>query len=423
MKEVRIKCTGEQSGIITLLCSKSYAHRYIIAAALSSYGGIIRNITHSKDIDATIDCLENLGADIVCYEDIVEVKSSVKFNNAELNCNESASTLRFLIPVSIIKNNKVKFTGSETLMHRPLDVYTDMFEKNGILYNQNGCFKVSGGLKSGTFEIDGSISSQFITGLMFSLPLLDGDSEIVIKNKLESAPYIDITIEVLKDFGIEIENRNYKKFVIKGNQKYSGSDFSVQGDYSNGAFFIASGILNGKIGLKGLRENSLQGDKAFIDYCKELGGKIYRKGDVLWAEKSDLHYNGEFDMSQCPDIVPILALVCCANKGKVILKNTSRLKIKECDRGIATETMLNILGGMVENHDNYIKISGTGYLDGGRVNSFNDHRMAMTAAVAAMISKNDIILEDPMSVEKSYPAFYDDFYKTGGVEYEWSMGK
>ena len=423
MKEVRIKRTGEQSGIITLPCSKSYAHRYIIAAALSEKGGVVRNITRSKDIDATIGCLISLGADIEINDDIVNVKSGVKFNNAELNCNESASTLRFLIPVSIIKENKVKFSGSETLMHRPLDVYTDMFDKNGISYKRNGYFKLKGKLKSGVYEVDGSISSQFITGLLFSLPLLDGDSEIIIKNKLESAPYIDITMEVLKDFGIEIENQNYKKFIIKGNQKYHGGEFSVQGDYSNSAFFIASGILNGKVGVLGLRENSFQGDKAFIDICRKMGGKIYRKGDVLWSEKSDLHYNGEFDMSQCPDIVPILALVCCANRGEVVLKNTSRLKIKECDRGTATETMLNTLGGMVENHGEYIKISGTGYLNGGRVNSFNDHRMAMTAAVSAMISKKDIVLEDPMSVEKSYPEFYNDFYKTGGVEYEWCMGE
>lgn len=425
MKTLKIKNTGGQKDfILSIPGSKSYAHRYIIAAALAEGKSLVKNVTYSKDIEATLNCIEAMGARVERKEDSIVIEGPVSFTGCTLNCNESASTMRFMTAVGIIKENAVTVTGSETLLNRPLTVYTDIFDEKGIEYEliKGQYLKINGGLKNGTYTVDGGVSSQFVTGLLFSLPCLEGDSEIVIKGDLASRPYVDITLEVLGDAGIEIENNNYKSFKIKGNQHYKCGEYTVQGDWSQAAFFIAYGLKMGKTTLLNLRESSLQGDRVIVDYCRKMGGKITMENNVLTVEKSDLSYNGEFDMENCPDIVPPFALICSMNKGGVTLTNTSRLKIKECDRGTAVEEMLNILGGQVKNYGDRIEITGVDCFKGNRVSSCNDHRMAMSASVASYMTDGEIEIENPMSVEKSYPQFYDDFYRTGGVLYEWNMG-
>lgn len=392
------------SGEVVVPPSKSMAHRAIICAALSKGKSIIDNIDLSDDIIATINAARSMGAKIEIDNRKVAVEGILSSPNNEdfiVDCNESGSTLRFFVPITMLFNQKKTFIGKGNLGKRPLNVFYEIFDKQGIKYSYKKDIldlQVEGKLKPDTFYVRGDISSQFITGLLFALPLLNDDSKIVITSKLESKSYLDLTLSMLDKFGIEIENKDYKEFIIKGNQEYKAMDYTVEGDYSQAAFFLSANYIGNDIDIKGLDENSLQGDKEILKWLEVL------KNDE----------NKVIDATNCPDIIPILTVCAALTKGKTEIINAGRLRIKECDRLTAISTQLNKLGADIIEHEESLTINGVDSLNGGCVDSFKDHRISMGLAIASSRCKDDIIIKDYMCVKKSYPHFYEDFMKLGG---------
>lgn len=430
MKSVKI-IPSQLEGNIEIPASKSLCHRAVICAALAQGESNIDNVVLSQDISATCSGMKALGAEIeIINEDSIDnLKLKVKGGdlnvvNDSIDCIESGSTLRFLIPIALINGGKIVFKGRGKLVTRPLQSYYDIFKKQNISYSlENGALPltVNGILKNGVFELPGNISSQFISGLLFALPLLDGDSKIVITTELESKGYVDLTLDMLRKFGVVIQNNNYSEFLIKGNQKYISNDYKVEGDFSQAAFWITAGLLGGKIRCSNLDINSLQGDKEVLEIVKNMGGKMYITEDYVEAKESSTHET-IIDASDCPDLVPILTVLAALSTGTTKIINASRLRIKECDRLKAISTELNKLGAEVEELEDSLIINGKEKLKGGTVDSWNDHRIAMALAIASIKCCEPVIITNSDAVKKSYPTFWEDFRKLGGNINEWSMG-
>lgn len=419
-------------GKVNIPPSKSMAHRAIICASLSDKLCRIDNIDYSDDIIATIDAMESLGAKITKYEnylDIIGIYNHIQNteNSRVIDCNESGSTLRFLIPISLLFKGNSKFIGRGNLGKRPLTTYYNIFEKQDIRYSydeNNLNLEIEGKLKGGTFEVDGNVSSQFISGLLFALPLIEEDSKIVITTDLESKSYVDLTLQVMKDFGIEIINNNYKEFIIKGNQKYEGRNYSVEGDYSQGAFFLCANAIGNEISCKNLNINSIQGDKEVIDILKKMNVDIVVTRDEIEVKKRKKLKATYVDGSQCPDIIPILTSVAALAKGITEIVNVGRLRLKECDRLSAIVCELNKLGANITEKEDSIIVDGVEELEGDtQVWSHKDHRIAMTLAIASSRCKKPIIIKDYNCVSKSYPKFFEDFENIGGISVEWNVGQ
>ncbi|MDU5106990.1 3-phosphoshikimate 1-carboxyvinyltransferase [Clostridium sp.] len=430
MQEIKLN-NSKLKGLVKVPPSKSMAHRAIICAALASRVSIIENIDYSDDINATIDGMISLGAVIEKDGDKLTITGAfnkdVKRNSVRtIDCNESGSTLRFLVPVSLLFDGITKFVGRGNLGKRPLDTYYDIFKEQGISYNTvDGrlSLMVKGKLASGEFTLPGNISSQFITGLLFTLPLLKEDSKIILSTELESKGYIDLTLDCMRDFGISIENNNYREFVIKGNQGYVSRNYKVEGDYSQGAFYLCADALGSEVEVQDLRKDSLQGDKEVIEILEKMGAKFN------FSDNLSCHVDGDLvstiiDGSQCPDIIPVISLVAALSKGKTEIINAGRLRIKECDRLKAVATELNKLGARIEEKEEGLVIYGVEELEGGvEVWSWKDHRIAMTLAIAATRCKKPIIMTDYDCVAKSYPRFFEDYKMLGGAINEWSLWK
>lgn len=393
-------------GSVTVPPSKSVAHRMIIAAALANGVSRISNLSHSADILATINCMKAFGADIELNGDtavITGIKSVPE--SAVADCCESGSTLRFLIPVACALGINTEFHGEGKLPQRPITPFLEEFPKHGIKFDfsiaESGSTlpcSVSGKLTAGRFEIDGGISSQFITGLMFALPLLDKDSEIVIRSRLESKPYIDITMGVLRDFGCGIAERE-GGYHIKGNSKLKPFSGSVEGDYSQSAFFYVANALGSDIRITGLNERSFQGDKQIVEICRAF---------------SENNAPFEIDCSDIPDLVPILSVLGCFCKGKSRIYNAARLRIKESDRLAAMEDCLNRIGGKISSTEDSLIIEGVERFHGGEIVCSNDHRIAMSMAIAATRCDSPLIIRGAECVRKSYPDFFDVYRNIGG---------
>ena len=419
-------------GEVKIPPSKSMAHRSIICAALSDGLCIIENIDYSDDIIATIDAMNSLGARIVKHKDYIEVigayGSGEKLQETRvIDCNESGSTLRFLVPISLLFEGSSKFIGRGNLGKRPLTTYYNIFERQGIEYSYeegNLNLVINGELKAGTFEVEGNVSSQFITGLLFILPLLKENSKIIITTEMESKGYIDLTLRAMNDFGVEIINNNYREFIIKGNQKYNARNYRVEGDYSQAAFFLCADSLGNDVLCKDLDLNSLQGDKEIIDILERMN-VIFNANDVGVKGTT----NGELtstviDGSQCPDIIPVLTLVAALTKGTTEIINAGRLRIKECDRLAAVTFELNKLGAKIIEKEDGLVVTGVEKLQGGvDVWSHKDHRIAMTLAIASTRCEEPIVIKDYECIAKSYPNFFEDFKALGGNVHEWNVGK
>ena len=398
--------------------SKSVLHRYIIASSLAKGVSKIENISFSEDIIATIEAMKKLGAKIEQKENYLLIDGSDTFKNLneniEIDCNESGSTLRFLFPLSIVEENKVLFKGRGKLFKRPMTPYFENFEKYKIKhsYIDENKILLEGKLKAGIYEIDGNISSQFITGLLFSLPLLDGESKIIINGKLESSNYIDISLDCLSKFGIKIINNSYQEFVIEGNQSYKVGNYRTEADYSQAAFFLVANAIGSKIKINDLSENSLQGDKKIIDYISEIDN---------WNSKDTLVLDG----SETPDIIPILSLKVAVSGKKIEIVNIERLRIKESDRLKATVEELSKLNfDLIEKKDSILINSRENF----KVNknekivslsAHSDHRIAMMIAIAATCYDGEILLDNLDCVKKSYPNFWEVFLSLGGKIYEY----
>lgn len=419
-------------GSVKIPPSKSMAHRAIICAALSDGICRIDNIDYSDDIIATINAMNSLGATIEKHDDYIEVVGIYKNinkikENRIIDCNESGSTLRFLVPISLLFKGSNKFIGKGNLGKRPLTTYYNIFNDQGIKYSyeeNNLNLVVDGELKPGVFEVEGNISSQFITGLLFALPLLNGDSKIIITKEMESKGYIDLTLKAISDFGIEIINNNYSEFIIKGNQKYNASNYRVEGDYSQAAFFLCADGLGNNVLCRDLDLNSLQGDKEIIDILERMN-VVFNANEIgLSGEVNGELISTVIDGSQCPDIIPVLSAVSALSKGTTEIINAGRLRIKECDRLSAVTSELKKLGAQIIEKEDGLVITGVEKLQGGvEVWSHKDHRIAMTLAIASTMCKKPIIIKDYECVAKSYPSFFEDFKALGGNIHEWNVGK
>lgn len=398
--------------------SKSVLHRYIIASSLAKGISKIENISFSEDIIATIEAMKKLGAKIEQKDNYLLIDGSDTFKNLneniEIDCNESGSTLRFLFPLSIVEENKVLFKGRGKLFKRPMTPYFENFEKYKIKHsyiNKNEIL-LEGKLKAGIYEIDGNISSQFITGLLFSLPLLEGESKIIINGKLESSNYIDISLDCLSKFGIKIINNSYQEFIIKGNQSYRVGNYRTEADYSQAAFFLVANAIGSKIKINDLSENSLQGDKKIIDFISEID---------KWSSKDTLILDG----SETPDIIPILSLKAAVSGKKIEIVNVERLRIKESDRLKATvEELSKINFDLIEKKDS-ILINSREALKANKnekivsLSAHSDHRIAMMIAIATTCYDGEILLDNLDCVKKSYPNFWEVFLSLGGKIYEY----
>ena len=398
--------------------SKSVLHRYIIASSLAKSVSKIENISFSEDIIATIEAMKKLGANIEQKENYLLIDGSDTFKNLneniEIDCNESGSTLRFLFPLSIVEENKVLFKGRGKLFKRPMTPYFENFEKYKIKpsYIDENAILLEGQLKAGIYEIDGNISSQFITGLLFSLPLLEGESKIIINGKLESSNYIDISLDCLSKFGIKIINNSYQEFIIEGNQSYKVGNYRTEADYSQAAFFLVANAIGSKIKINDLSENSLQGDKKIIDYISEIDN---------WNSKDILVLDG----SETPDIIPILSLKAAVSGKKIEIVNIERLRIKESDRLKATVEELSKLNfDLIEKKDSILINSRENFEVNKNekaisLSAHSDHRIAMMIAIAATCYDGEILLDNLDCVKKSYPNFWEVFLSLGGKVYEY----
>lgn len=392
--------------------SKSMAHRYLICAGLSDGISTIHNIDLSDDIKATISCLKELGATFTIenHTAIVHGAGLKLFNrkNSTFNCNESGSTLRFFIPLALLSKTTASFIGSKTLLSRPLSVYEKIFDEQNIKYNQQETSLVlEGKLNPGIFTIPGNISSQFITGLLFSLPLLQSDSKIILTNSIESKPYILMTQQVLSDFGISSFWSSENEIVIKGNQKYNSVEKTVEGDFSNSAFFDAFNYLGGKVNVSGLNSQSLQGDKVYSILFERLKN---------WNNENSINNApSSIDISDCPDLGPILLAMAAALNGG-IFTGTSRLKIKESDRGTVMCNELSKFGVKSQIEENKITIFESKIQKPKEiVYGHNDHRIVMSLSTILTITGGSI--SGINAVNKSLPDYFERL-KTLGIKFE-----
>ncbi len=425
MKEITIY-PRKLAGTVNIPPSKSLSHRAVICAGLSKGISQIDNLGESEDIDATCKAIKTFGAKISKNASSVAIEGNdcPCPHDPHIGCGESGSTVRFIIPIGAISDEPVTFTGKGRLGERSLEPYFNIFRQQGIEFKtRDGKLPLylKGKLKPGEFLIPGDISSQFISGLMFVLPLLNKDSFIDIRGSLESKPYVDMTIDVLDKFSINIENHKYSKFYIKGNQEYKATNYTVEGDYSQAAFWFVAGTLGSDICCKGLDKNSLQGDKSIIHILNQMKGNILNWDNDMkaWADETR---GITVDASQCPDLVPILAVLASLSQGKTEIINGSRLRLKESDRLTAITTELDKLGADIEERPDGLIIRGVPFLKGGNVDSWNDHRIAMSLAIAAIKCEKPVIINDAQCVNKSYPRFWEDYKGLGGELYERNMG-
>ena len=406
------------TGTIPAIASKSAAHRALICAALGDSPCAVRLPESCNDIEATISCLKSLGAKTEPNGNCVTV-IPIKPNNSSvtLDCGESGSTLRFLLPVAAALGMNARFTGAGRLPQRPLSPLKEQLACHGITTAQNAVsgeiISLSGQLASGEYSLSGSVSSQFITGLLFALPMLDGDSRITLTSPLQSAGYVDMTIEMLEAFGVGVDLAQSSLF-IKGGQKYvSPKELDVEGDWSNAAFWLVAGVLGGNIRVKGLSLSSAQGDRKIIDILRQMGADITFDGEILRAGKSRLRAT-DIDASDIPDLVPVLAVAASVAQGTTTIYNAGRLRMKESDRIKTTCEMIKSVGGEIAEKADSLVIRGRPQLDGGICDSFNDHRIAMSLAAASAACAGPVVIENAQAVNKSFPSFFEDFRVLGG---------
>ncbi len=414
-------------GSVAMPPSKSAAHRAILCAALSNGVSTLFPIDPSEDMFATMQAVKSMGA-LVSYDPVTRTltvdgsHTGQVTGQQEIHCRESGSTLRFCIPIAAALGMNAVFTGSGRLPQRPIGCYLDCLPRHGVRCQTQGGlpFSVSGKLQPGEYELPGDISSQFITGLLYALPLLDGDSRLTLTTPLESAAYVDMTVSVLRDFGVTVD-RVENGWRIPGNQRYCAGTVQIEGDWSQAAFYLAMGALSGgPLTLTGLRKNSVQGDKACVELFKGFGAAIQWQEDslVLMNPQSGEPFAGlvgqTIDAAQVPDLVPVLAATAACVQGETRIVNAQRLKLKESDRLAAMTEALSSLGANIIETSDGLLIQGKPSLCGGNAPGFRDHRVVMALSAAALRCESPVTVTDAESVNKSYPGFYADYQSIGG---------
>jgi len=384
-------------GRVTAPPSKSMAHRLLICAGLCpGQESVIEGVELSEDVAATIDCLKALGAQCSYEKGCVRVVGTDPRQalSARLCCRESGSTLRFFIPLALLGQEEMSFAGSEKLLSRPLGVYEELCVRLGLLFEKGQELKVCGRLGSGIFSLPGDVSSQFVSGLLFALPLLEGDSVIQLIPPVESRSYIELTMSALRDFGVSVYWENENSIAIPGGQTYEPRRMQVEGDWSNAAFLSALNLLGGSVELSGLRRDSLQGDRVYVEHFDAIGRGF-----------------AEISLADCPDLGPVLFALAAANKG-AHFTSTRRLRIKESDRAQAMAAELRKFGADIcVNEDDVTVLPDSFGAPTQTLCGHNDHRIVMSMAV--LCTKYGGCIEGAQAVRKSYPAFFETLRQLG----------
>ncbi len=417
---MRVRITPSTlSGNISIPSSKSMAHRAIICASLANGKSVVSNITYSKDIEATLSCMESLGAKIQKLETSCIIEGTDIFSqigNRICDCNESGSTLRFLIPMASCIQGRVTFLGQGRLLERPMDVYEKIFKEQNLFFKQTKeQLEVKGPLSFQEYELRGDISSQFISGLLFILPLLKGDSKLSILPPFESKSYVDLTISMLKEFGIRILEIDETTYYVPGHQIYQAKDVCVEGDFSQMAFFACASCLNHEINCLNMNLDSLQGDKAILSILEKAGCTFKNENGITVSTIRPIGQT--IDVSNCPDLGPILCVLAAYSKKETKIINAARLRMKESDRIEAMECELKKWNVDIQSEEDSITIQGKdSYFQKEvvHIHGHNDHRIVMAMTIFGLCANSISIIEDAQAISKSYPSFFDDIQRLGG---------
>ena len=398
--------------------SKSMTQRAIAAALLSGGESIILNPSGCDDSLAAMSIASALGASIVTEPGSLRISGSGEIKENLLNCGESGLAIRMFSPVAALNDSEIVLTGTGSLTKRPMSMIVDALRQLGVGCKSNGGFlplRIKGPLKGGSCKIDGSLSSQLLTGLLMALPVAENDSVVIVEN-LKSKPYIDMTLQVLERFGIRIDRTDYSRFSIPGSQIYQPQKFEVEGDWSGGAFLLVAGAINGEITVKGLRPDSRQSDKAILNVLDSAGARTTIMENSIGVKKSKLR-PFFFDATESPDLFPPLVALAAYCRGTSTIKGVSRLIHKESNRSAALGNEFGKMNVKIEADGDNMMITG-GKVTGAEVSSHGDHRIAMAAAIAALAASAKVIIKDSQCVAKSYPAFFNDLRHLGVMVYE-----
>lgn len=392
--------------------SKSFMQRAIAIALLAKGKSTIYNPSFCNDALSAISMAKSLGANISIFDKKVIIQGTERVNGGKLFAGESGLGIRLFSAIAALSSEEIVILGEGSLLLRPISMIEEPLKKLGAKIKTNKNYlpiDIKGPIKGGTIKVDGEISSQFLSGLLIALPLVQNDSIIEVKN-LQSKPYIDMTLEIINDFGVIIENQNYSKFIIKGGQKYISHNYIIEGDWSSASFHLVAAAIGGNIEISGLNLKSKQADFKILEALKLAGTdiKINKQQTNIQIHKKKLNAF-EFNATHCPDLFPPLVVLCAACNGTSTIKGVNRLKHKESDRANVLKQEMAKIGVDITIDDDLMLIKG-GQIKSGTINSHNDHRIAMAAAVAAIIStENGINIEGTEAINKSYPEFFEDF--------------
>ena len=411
------------SGTITAPPSKSMAHRAVLCAALAEGRSHITNLEFSKDISATLGAAGQLCAEVRTgpADAVVEGLGHFRPLSAPVDCCESGSTLRFLIPIASLTGQAVTFTGRGRLMERPQSVYETLYREQNLRFEQSSAgLTVAGALTPGEYRLAGNVSSQFISGLLFALPLLGGDSTLHLIPPVESRSYIDMTRAVQAAFGVTSRWMDETTLFLPGNQHYHACDYTVEGDYSQAAFPAVLGAVCGGVTVTGLSPDTLQGDAVILDILHRCGAQFTREGDTVTFAKAPLH-GVDIDLADCPDLGPVLMVLGLLCEGTTVIRNAERLRLKESDRIAAMEAELRACGGVLESAGGTITVQGCAdhlHAPEAPLHGHNDHRVVMSLAVLALCTGLPLTVDDAEAIQKSWPHFFTAIRPLGAeVEY------
>ena len=397
------------SGVLAAPPSKSMAHRAVLCAALADGESRLTGLAHSQDIDATLAAAAALGAQVEAGESWARIAGAAPLQApaAPVDCCESGSTLRFLIPLAALTGRPVAFTGRGRLMQRPQSVYQELFASQGLRFEQEGdTLTVAGPLRPGCFSLAGDVSSQFISGLLFALPLLDGDSRLCLKPPVESRSYIEMTRAAQSRFGVASAWLDEYTLAVPGGQAYRPRDMAIEGDWSQAAFPAALGVLAGDVTVTGLEPGTLQGDAVILDILRRCGGRAEAVPGGVRFQKSALH-GTKIDLADCPDLGPILMALGLLCEGETVIANAGRLRLKESDRIAAMEQELRKLGGRIESDGGTVTIRRSAlHAPAGPLWGHNDHRVVMSLTVLAAAAGLPVQIDGAEAVAKSWPGFF-----------------
>lgn len=411
------------SGKIKAIPSKTYGHRMIILSALSEKKSRLIIDKYNDDLLATLNCIKELGANYCIDGEILEITPIKKVKPKPLlNAEESGSTLRFIIPVATALYEKTVIDAKGSLKSRPIEALLDGLSSAGVKFSDTTLpIETFGKFIGGEIELPGHVSSQFITGILLAASITHKDTKIILTSNLESKAYVDVTIDVLKSYGIYVE-KNCNGFFVKGGQILKPQkEVIVEGDWSNAAPFLVAGALHGEVEITGLNIDSIQGDRVILDILKSFGAEVFIS-DTIKVKSKEKHPI-KIDVNECPDLLPVLSILACGAVGQSVFTGCHRLKLKESDRLKNSMELINHLGGEAFIKDECLIVNGSGYLLGGKVKSFGDHRMVMAGTIASLISKNDIQIDGFTAINKSYPRFFKDFKYLGGDVVEFNNWK